>query len=349
LALGTSSRLRELARRRGFRPVNDAGFVPLPPLEQAEQDDEDAAAARLQDLSWEVPAAGWRPLDTGGVPERPPRRFIDGSVMTRTIGVLEVDGIRRPLVLASLGALELWLDDRRLRRPPDGHQLRTVCGLVANGLLPEERAELAAGLADLGVDLLTTESGDVSVDFDVLRRRSFDLATHAMEAAERDLLLRLPDVAALADGLLERRLTTVASQSMPVVGMVKRQLKQYLPATHLGLLYDLGPGQRTPGFVLHTEHATVVSWYLRLSTTEMAGPSYGLVRLTMPLEYLSHLRDPSAELSALSAFLRGLRHREASYARAGVSLEPVVRVEDELHVLMPSIDEVTARVTRALA
>jgi hypothetical protein len=349
VAIGTSSRLRELARRRGFRPVDDAGFVALPPLELVEQDDEESIAARLRDLSWEAPEGGWRPLDTGGLPDRPPRRFIDGSVMTRTIGVLEVDGVRRPLVLASLGALELWLEDRRLRRPPDGLLLRTVCGLVANGLPPEERAELGAGLADLGVELLTTDSGDLSVDFDVLRRRSFDLATHAMEAAERDLLLRLPDVAALADGLLERRLTTVASHSMPVVGMVKRQLKQYLPATHLGVLYDLAPGQRTPAFVLHTEHATVVSWYLRLSTTEMAGPSYGLVRLTMPLEYLSHLPDPGAEISALSAFLRGLRHRQASYARAGVSLEPVVRVEDELHALMPSIEELSGRVTRALS
>jgi hypothetical protein len=344
-----SSRLAELARALAFRAVSEAGFAALPVLEQAEQDDEEAVRSRLRELSWEVPAASWRPLDCAGEPERPPRRFIDGSMATRTIGVVQVDGVRRPLVLAAVGALELWLDDRRLRRPPDGCLLRTVLSLVANGVPAQERAELAEGLAELGVDLLTSETGDATADFEVLRRRSFDLAKQAMERAERDLLLRLPDVPALVDGLVERRLATVVSQSMPVVGMVKRQMRQYLPSSHLSMLYELGAGQRTPAFLLETEHARVVSWYLRLSTTEMAGPGYGLVRLTMPLEYLTHLRDPSAEISALSAFVRGLRHREASYARVGVSLEPIVRVEDELHVLMPSIDELSGRLARALA
>jgi hypothetical protein len=344
-----SSRLGDFARARGFRPVSDAGFVALPVLEQVEHDDEEALSSRLRELSWEVPAGSWRPIDCAGTPSRAPLRFIDGSLATRTIGVVRVDGARRPLVLAVVGALELRLDGRSLRRPPDGSVLRTVLCLVANGIPAQERAGVAEELAALGVDLLTTETKDVTADFDVLRRRSFDLASHAMERAEGDLLLRLPDVPALVDGLLERRLVTVASQAMPVVGMVKRQLRQYLPSSHLSILYELAPGQRTPAFVLETEHARVVSWYLRLSTTEMAGPSYGLVRLTMPFEYLSHLPDPGAEVSALSAFVRSLRHREASYSRVGVSLEPIVRVEDELHVLMPSIEEQVARLTRALS
>jgi len=69
----------------------------------------------------------------------------------------------------------------------------------------------------------------------------------------------------------------------------------------------------------------------------------------MPLEYVTSLPAPAAEISALSAFVRGLRHREASYSRVGVSLEPIVRVEDELHALMPPIEELAARLTRVLA
>src|SRR5690348_1629316 len=110
------SRLADLARRRGFTPVSDAGFVALPHLEQAEQDDEEAAGARLRELSWELPAADWRPIDCGGEPARPPRRFIDGSLTSRTVGVVAVDGARRPLVLAAVGALELCLEGRHLRR-----------------------------------------------------------------------------------------------------------------------------------------------------------------------------------------------------------------------------------------
>jgi len=43
-----------------------------------------------------------------------------------------------------------------------------------------------------------------------------------------------------------------------------------------------------------------------------------------------------------------LRCREGSYPRAGVSLEPIVRVEDELHALLPDIRQVAARLQRAL-
>ncbi|HEY4026853.1 MAG TPA: hypothetical protein VGO86_10530 [Candidatus Dormibacteraeota bacterium] len=337
------SGLGAFARRHGFMPVSDAGFVALPALDQAELEDEES---RVRELSWELPAAAWRPIECAGTPLAPPQRFIDGSLVSRTVGVVRVDGARRPLVLASTGALELCLDGRRLRRPAEACVLRSVLCLIANGIPPDELAELAEGCAALGLELLAAESKDVTADFDVLRRRSFDLAKLAMERAERDLLLRLPDVPALVDGLLERRLV---AGPMPALGMVKRQMRQYLPSSHLALLYDLAPGQRTPAFVLETEHARVVSWYLRLSTTEMAGPSYGLVRLTMPLEYVTHLSAPAVEISALSAFVRGLRHREGSYARVGVSLEPIVRVEDELHALMPSIEELSARLARVLA
>jgi hypothetical protein len=344
--------LAGFAKRHGFYPVDEAGYVALPILEQVENEDEQALQSRMRELSWEVPASSWRPIDCGGVPRGCPGRFIDGTLASRTIGAIWVDGVRRPLVLAAVGALELRLEHAALVRPPDGLALRTVLCLVCNGLPAEERAELAAGCSGLAIQLLAAESPDVTVDFEVLRRRSFDLAKQAMETQERDLLLREPTRPALIDGLLERRLITIASQEMPVVGMVKRQLRQYLPNSHVGLLYELEPGQRTPAFTLETEHARIVTWYLRLSTTENAGPSYGLVRLAMPLEYLSNAfldsTGRSEEISALSAFIRTLRHREASYRRVGVSLEPIVRVEDELRAVMPSINELAARVLRSL-
>ena len=340
------------AKRHGFYPVDEAGYVALPILEQVENEDEQALQARMRELSWEVPASSWRPIACEGVPRGSPCRFIDGTLSSRTIGAIWVDGVRRPLVLAVVGALELRLHDAKLIRPANGFALKSVLCLASNGLTGEEVAELQAGCAGLAIELLAADSPDMTVDFEVLRRRSFDLAKQAMEREERDLLLREPKRPALVDGLLERRLITVASQEMPVVGMVKRQLRQYLPNSHVGRLYELQPGQRTPAFILETEHARIVTWYLRLSTTDNAGPSYGLVRLTMPLEYLSNAfpdsNGRSKEISALSAFIRTLRHREASYRRVGVSLEPIVRVEDELRAVMPSINELAARVLRSL-
>jgi hypothetical protein len=50
----------------------------------------------------------------------------------------------------------------------------------------------------------------------------------------------------------------------------------------------------------------------------------------------------------VSAAVVELRHRERSYDRAAVSLEPIVRVEDQLHAVMPDIAQITARLHRAL-
>src|SRR5438105_3924452 len=109
-----------LGERLGFTPVNDAGFLKLPPVDSAEADDEEAQKARLEQASYEVPAWEWAPIASAGAPSAPPARFIDGSLHSRTVGVIRVASTLRPLVLAAVGAVELRLNGRRLERPPDG-------------------------------------------------------------------------------------------------------------------------------------------------------------------------------------------------------------------------------------
>jgi len=344
--------LRELARRYDARPLDDRPYEPLPLADQALDQDEEALKARLRQLSYELPASEWRPVPCGGEPLDSPRRFIDGSVFSRSVAALSVEGRRRPAVLACLGALALHLEGGRLVRPPGDFRLRTVLCLLSNGMPQEDLRRMAEGLAALGMELVVSETAELAADFEVLRRRTWDLAKERMEEAEKEVLFAAPDIPAVVDGLLERRLVTVASQAMPVVGVVKRQMRRYLPDSHLNLLYDLAAGQRTPAFLLETEHATVVSWYLRLSAADGLSPGYGIVRLAVPQDYLER-RFPAPEerwnqLSALSDWLRALRCREKSYPRAGVSLEPIVRVEDELHALLPDIRQVAARLQRAL-
>ena len=344
--------LRELARRYDARPLNDRPYEPLPLADQALEQDEEALKARLRRLSYELPASEWRPIPCGGEPLDSPRRFIDGSVFSRSVAAFSVEGRRRPAVLACLGALALHLEGGRLVRPPGCFRLRTVLCLLSNGMPQEDLRRLAEGLAALDIELVVSETAKLDADFEVLRRRTWDLAKERMEEAEKEVLFAAPDVPAVVDGLLERRLVTVASQGMPAVGVVKRQMRRYLPDSHLNLLYDLAAGQRTPAFLLETEHATVVSWYLRLSAADGLSPGYGIVRLAVSQDYLERrfpaTEDRWAQLSALSDWLRALRCREGSYPRAGVSLEPIVRVEDELHALLPDIRQVAARLQRAL-
>jgi len=348
----SKSPLRSLADRYGIRAIDDAPFTPLPLADQALEDDEAALKARMRQLSYEVPASQWRPIPCQGEPSDPPRRFIDGSIFSRTVAVFTVEGRRRPAILACVGALALHLEGRRLARPAGSLRLETVLCLLSNRMPAEDLRALAEGLEALGIQLVTSETTELAADFDVLRRRSWDLAKQRMEEAERAVLFDEPQVPAVVDGLLERRLVTVASQGMPVIGVVKRQMRRYLPESHINLLYDLRPGERTPAFLLETEHAFIVSWYLRLSAADTLAPGYGVVRLTAPQQYLER-RFPRpaerwAEISAVSHWVRNLRHREGSYPRAGISLEPIVRVEDELHALLPAIGQEAAKLHRAL-
>lgn len=343
--------LRGLAKAYDVRALDDAPFTPLTLPQRIEEEDEEELEIRFKELSYELPAPSWRPIACNGQPVAPPRRFIDGTVVSRTVAVLTVKKRRRPALLACVGALELDLEDGALvRRTPA--RVETVLCLLSNDMPEEHLGQLATGLRVLGIELITSVTEELSPDLELLRRRTFDLASHRMEEAERAILLARPTVAALVDGLLERRLVTIESQSMPAVGMVKRQVRQYLPNAFVNFLYELAPGERSPAFLLQTKHATIVSWYMRLSAEERSAPSYGLVRLAMSQQYLENaFSDPAArsrEMSALSAWALALRHREAHYSRAGISLEPIVRVEDELRAVLPRVSQQVATFHRAL-
>lgn len=343
-------RLKEWASAFQVRALDDAPIAAVPLSDLSSWEDEGETATRVQRLAYEV-AGTWEPIPCVGTPSHPAQRFIDGSVFSRTVASVVVEGRPRPAVLACVGALALHLQGRRLVRPSDSARVETVFCLLSNGISPKDLERLGDGLKGLGFAFVTSETSEPSADFDTLRRRTWDLAKRRMEDAERAVLFDEPELPAVVDGLLERRLTSAASQTMPAVGFVKRQMRHYLPDSHLPLIYELHPGERTPAFLLETEHASIVSWYLRIADSGSAVPGYGVVRLAAPRQYIEqrfpNLAQRTAEISAISAYLRDLRHREYTYARVGVSLEPIVRVEDELRALLPDIGAAVARTHRA--
>jgi hypothetical protein len=344
--------LREIARKYQMRAVDEGPFVSLPLADEAAWQDEAETAARVQRLSYERPVADWSAIRCNGRPSEPPVRFIDGSIFSRTVAAFSVGPNLRPAVLACVGSLALTLDGRRLTRAEGSLRVDTVLCLLINGIPGADVKTLEAGLTALGIRLVTSETAELPADFDVLRRRSWNLAKQSMEEAERAVLLAEPQVPAVIDGLLERKLTTIASQDMAAYGVVKRQMRHYLPDSLLRHLYDLKAGERTPSFMLETEHASIISWYLRLSEPGLGAPGAGIVRVTAPRQGLERrFPEPETrwgEISAVSAYLCGLRHRERGYERVGVSLEPIVRVEDELHAVLPDVMAQVAKLHRAL-
>lgn len=342
-----------VGQRLGFRAVDEAGFLRLPPIDRGDADDEEELRTKLEQVSYEVPAWEWKGIPCIGKAERPPTRFIDGTLHSRTVGIIQVDGGIRPLVLASIGAIELRLNGRDLRRHAGGYRTDCVLCVAANKMGTELTLELAETVKAIGVRLVARES-DVEIhDFEQIRRRAWDFAKGEMEDLERQLLLQDAETPALADGLLERRLVTIESQRQPAVGMVKQVLRHYLPAPLTSLLYELRSGERTPAFLLETQNAQLVSWYLRLGEGSMMGPGQGIVRLSVPLEYLERAfptpAERTRELTGISGWLRQIRCRQESYARAAVSLEPIVRAESQLRALIPPLEQRVASLRRALA
>ena len=341
--------LKELAELYSVRAIADVPFPP--PGVPFDEGDEDAIASRLRLISYEVPSEEWRAIDCHGTPVDAPRRFIDGSVFTRQAIAFKVDGQPRPGVLACVGAMALDLHGRQLTRVPGSLSVDTVLSFHSTGMAPDHVRQLESEVQALGIRLLFPEI-DASNDYDRLARRARDRAVEEMEKAEQAVLRRDPTVPAVVDGLLERRLVRHEQHSSPVVGVVKSHSRQYLPSAHLGFIYGLRACQRTPAFEIDASHAVLVSWYLRLSPANNLPPSGGIVRVALAKEYLESRfpdrTERSAHISALSSWLFTMRHREQSYARAAVSLEPIVRIEDELHAVLPPLAAQAARLQRAL-
>jgi hypothetical protein len=324
-------------------PLNDAS---VPPFPGHEADEEDETKAGRVDLDFERPQASWSAIAPAPPPADAPVRFIDGSITSKTVGSIVVGMRRRPLIAAAISAAALEIDGRALRREERARTSR-VLAVHSNGIDEADLREAFHALDEIGVKLLTSEV-EAQGDFDTMRRTTRSIAMLAMEEAERDVMLAEVATPTLVDGLLERRLAA-QKLDVPVVGLVKRQMATYLPSSLQELSYSLKPGERTPAFVLETpQHVTLVNAYLRLSSQAGASPSYGIVRLTVPLHYIerAHAADLPAYLSGLAAYLYGLRCRDLGYARSGISVDPIVRCEDHLHAIRPSLDAIIPRLHR---
>jgi hypothetical protein len=243
------------------------------------------------------------------------------------------------------------MDGRVLVREARPRADRLLC-LHDNGIEADELADAKYALSGFGIVLRTSQAKDAGKDFDSLRSDTRAIAMGEMEAAEREVLLRDRDTPTLVDGLLERRLAGVPDVSFPAFGLVKRQIRHPLPPALHEMVYRLAPGQRSPAFVLQPRGSdlALVSFYLRLSAQPGMAPTYGVVRVAASSAYLE--RRPPADrwefLSRLGAYLLQLRQRDLAYSRAGISIEPVVRVEDHLRAIRPPIETLVARLHRLL-
>jgi hypothetical protein len=340
------SNLSTVLARYSARRLNDYPFLPVFPGDELE-DDEVAVEEGEVERDYELPPERWVAISSTDPGDGMPRRFIDGTIVARTIASLtDPQGRQRPLLMAVVGAVALELDGARLVRREHDFEVETILAMISKGIRREDLDLLQADLAELGVRLIELEQRTMSTDFELARAHTFDGARDEMLVAERRMVLGALEQPTVVDGLLEDRLESLSDWDVPVTGVVKRltRIRHHLHTAGMNLVYALQAGERTPAIILHTHsrphvYTPVVSWFLRLHGGSGMAPSWGVVRVSIARDYFEgSLGGDFVFLNRLSGWLFRLRCRDQSYLRMPVSLEPIVRVEDHLRSLRPSLD-----------
>lgn len=315
--------------------------------------DADEEAGTLVELDLERSVTSWAPITPPEAPTRldeTPARFIDGSHVGHAVLSIRApeSGCVVPLMLAEVGGVALNREGRGLIRAFYG--LERVVSLVAD-LFPWDQIEdLAAELAALpGFPLRLLPANRLAdaflYDYERMRKQAQNRSNQEMADWEAVALAADRDRPAVVDGRLEPRLRRADAEARPlVVGVVKQHAAPYLHPQGFRTLFDLRPGQRTPAFRIVRRqlddgrvvelNLPVVSWYLKLAGGRAIGPNGGFVRVEVAdVQFQRWSADAKGFLDRLSRWLIDARCRQASYPRAAVSLEPIVRAEDGLKAL----------------
>jgi hypothetical protein len=156
-----------------------------------------------------------------------------------------------------------------------------------------------------------------------MREAEANLASRIFGSGEAELLI--------LDGPLSYFVAgQVAGQGAgPVVGLIKRQSRAYLPPERSDILGSLEPGTRTPLFGIGDQQLTRYSWYARIASGRpIDGVMTGIVRLEVSAESDIDQAVRLADLTA--AILPRFASRIGRDPRAPQNLYPVGRLESVL-------------------
>ena len=261
-----------------------------------------------------VESTDWSGPVVPGTPAPEPIWFVDGVRRVELRVVAARDGRRVPGLFGSFGVGSVHCGG--VARFDDHRICRAV--ILCCGVLPD-RAEVPVGRSSLIFEPTTDPGSDPNRPLlrlqELMRREEESLAAR--------LLLHGAGLV-LVDGPL--RLGSEPGD-VPMVGVIKRFVRQYLEPEHEALLGALAPGTRTPLFGLMDQEAELrgYSWYTRLAQVrppwhDHAGIVRCEVRAGVRLEGAVSLAD---RVSALLPRFAG----RASDPRTPQNLAPVAGLE----------------------
>lgn len=319
-------------------------YIEQPPLDSSAASGDDEEEAPRVALDFEMAPDDWQPRSVAADtldPAAMPQRFIDGCHAGETVAWLQ-DAANHPIPvrLSEIGGVCMRIDGRSLRR--EFALVERVVSLIVDPFPWHEVESFAAALTDMGLRLLPAalprideERRGLTYDFERMREQTRVRSQYEMEVLEELALCQDLDALSLIDGRLGRMQHRDLAD-YDVLGVIKQQRENYLHPHGWQVFYRLEPGQRTPAFRVPSKHLPVVSWYLKLDGAHGAMPNYGIVRVEMSCAHFERRGRDFGYLDRVSNALLHLRCRQGSYARAAVSLEPIVRGEESLKSLLTS-------------
>ncbi|WP_020471383.1 hypothetical protein [Zavarzinella formosa] len=342
--------LRDIGARRLSRAPDQ------PVLTRAELSDDEEPGESVDDLHYEMKGMSWRPIDcTGHVPEADeiPRRFIDGCYRGETVAWVQTpEGHPVPIRLAEVGGICLRDVDRTLTR--EAAPTRRLVAMIADPFSWDRIEGFASALAEHDFRLLPVRPPIVDAetgrraavfDFELMHRQTRNALLPAMDVLEEEALRHSFDAPSLVDGRIGRfHWPDLPSDNL--IGVIKRQQEDYLHPDGWRVVYQLEPGQRTPAFRLASHNTPALSWYLKLSGGDGSMPQWGVVRVEIPLARFERLGRGFDQLNRISRAIFDRRCRQNNYARAAVSLEPIVQAEERLKPLFSPFYNLTQRFYR---
>jgi hypothetical protein len=190
------------------------------------------------------------------------------------------------------------------------HEVRVVRGLFAGPCAGAESIEIPP----YGVYEAFPCSGDAPEDLYLgIHQQMTQLEATIAAAHDADLVV--------FDGPLRGRNDEFS------VGYVKTQHVQYLPTELLVVLNHLGPGQRTPLFLIGASTTNRFSWYLRLPGP-MSQPLSGMVRCEMMA--VGSVEEAMRRADAISLVLPRFASEPHKDPRAPQNLYPISGLEQRL-------------------
>jgi hypothetical protein len=271
----------------------------------------DTAEDLPQTVELDVEPMPWQPIAPRDPGDLPCCAFIDGVRRIDVRLFAEEDGAMAPALAGSWAVGTAWST-----RPPAvgeivvGRTLVVGGGLTHPDLMPEVGGD-ELRYVFIGVAGPTPIDPIVGLQ-NVMREAEAALARRVFLSGDAEVLVLDGPLTYFADG--------------PIVGMIKRQSRSYLPDSRAAILNALGPGERTPLFQLGEQRLERYSWYARLvSVRPIDGAMTGVVRLEVPKEIGIETARSLADLT--TAVLPRFASVVGRDPRAPQNLYPVAQLE----------------------